>query len=245
MVTKALQLKPEPPSKHRPDVSPDLDRLVLRGLAQEPTERIRTARELAQELRRLVPPAASSEVAEWVDQIAGPVIVERAQRVAAIEQTLPSDVHATVPPPASEPQGTRKTGADGTVPTMTLGAIVRHFDASRVRYVALVTGALTALAVVLAMRARGAPAANRAGTDGGALASVPAPKLPAAGAGVEQQPLAPPAVPAPTAMPRTADVAADAGAAAAASPPRRAQPAAVRPSHPRADEFEHVMDSRK
>ena len=45
---------PEPPSAHRPEVGPDLDRIVLKALAKNTDERYRSARELTKDLDAFV-----------------------------------------------------------------------------------------------------------------------------------------------------------------------------------------------
>ncbi len=82
MVTKVLSIDVAPPSRHAADVSPELDALVLRGLQKEPSKRFPTAREMARTLQKIVPAAPASDVAEWVESVAGSFIDERARRVA-------------------------------------------------------------------------------------------------------------------------------------------------------------------
>ena len=52
IVNRTLRGEVEPPSRHAPEVPPELDAIVLRCLAREPGERWPTARELAQALAR-------------------------------------------------------------------------------------------------------------------------------------------------------------------------------------------------
>ncbi len=63
----------ERPSKHRSDVSPELDEIVLKALCRNPDERWQTAREMGKALRRvlsqqeeLVGPA---ELADWMSEL--------------------------------------------------------------------------------------------------------------------------------------------------------------------------------
>ncbi|HVH41586.1 MAG TPA: hypothetical protein VM925_04560, partial [Labilithrix sp.] len=73
------------PSTVRPDVPEALDALVLRGLSRDPNRRFETAREMATALERVVPPATSTELGEWVAHVAGDVLRRRASLVAEIE----------------------------------------------------------------------------------------------------------------------------------------------------------------
>lgn len=50
---KHLQRAPEPPSTHREEISHDLDLIILRALAKEPSGRFRSAQEMDRELERI------------------------------------------------------------------------------------------------------------------------------------------------------------------------------------------------
>jgi serine/threonine-protein kinase len=58
----------------------------MRGLARDPSKRFATAREMAQALERVVPPAAPREVGLWVESAAGVSIRERALRIEDMER---------------------------------------------------------------------------------------------------------------------------------------------------------------
>jgi serine/threonine-protein kinase len=64
-----------------------LDAMVLKALAMDPAARFSSAREMAVVLERALPPGTSSEVAEWVEAIAGDVLHTRAAVVSAIESS--------------------------------------------------------------------------------------------------------------------------------------------------------------
>jgi hypothetical protein len=87
-----------PPSTYAPELSPSMDALVARGLSVVPSARFGTAREMATELAQCVPPAAASEVAEWVERTAGDALAKRAEQLARVEQSFSSD--AVAPPSA-------------------------------------------------------------------------------------------------------------------------------------------------
>jgi serine/threonine-protein kinase len=87
VVMKLLSDVVPPPSRRRPGVPPDLDAVVLRGLAREPTERFASAREMAIALERCaVTAAAASSVGGWVEALAATSLAARATRVAEIER---------------------------------------------------------------------------------------------------------------------------------------------------------------
>lgn len=85
----------EPPSSVVPEISAALDAVVMRGLAQDRTERYATAREMAIALQAAVPLAASNDVGEWVEARAEESLRARADRVAAIESASALDVGNT------------------------------------------------------------------------------------------------------------------------------------------------------
>lgn len=51
LFTQITQTAPEPPSKHRPELDPALDRIVLKALAKRPADRYTTGREFAAALQ--------------------------------------------------------------------------------------------------------------------------------------------------------------------------------------------------
>jgi serine/threonine-protein kinase len=61
-----------------------LDRIVLRGLEKDPAKRFATAREMAQALEWAMPPAAPSEVTEWVEHFARDALAERSQMLGTL-----------------------------------------------------------------------------------------------------------------------------------------------------------------
>jgi eukaryotic-like serine/threonine-protein kinase len=105
LLHQALYGTVEPPSIHRRDVSPELDAIVLRGLAREPDQRFATARDMAQALEQAVASAAPRDVGLWVQATAGASLRNRAARVAEIEASshvAPVDQGARDRPGGSE-----------------------------------------------------------------------------------------------------------------------------------------------
>lgn len=92
----------EPPSSFRPELSQDLDRVVMKALAFEPEDRFATTREFAEALESLSKPASSGKLADWVNALAAPALAERARSVAQVENWT----GATVPNLSSNPYPT-------------------------------------------------------------------------------------------------------------------------------------------
>jgi serine/threonine-protein kinase len=108
----------EPPSAHVAGLSPELDAIVLKGLARDPADRFATAREMARALEKCGQIATPSEVAEFVEAIAGELLSERARHVAAIEASelaLDERVFASesaMISPVSDPRAQPITGSN-------------------------------------------------------------------------------------------------------------------------------------
>lgn len=64
---------------------PDLDAVVLRGLARNPLARFATALEMARALEAALAPATVTEVSAWLRKMVGPVLEKRSWGVRAIE----------------------------------------------------------------------------------------------------------------------------------------------------------------
>ncbi|HVH48165.1 MAG TPA: serine/threonine-protein kinase [Labilithrix sp.] len=104
IVSRVAQGGFRPPSAFRSDIGPDLDAIVMRGLEVDPERRYQTAREMALDLEARIGLALPTEIAQWVQRLAGDVLRYRADKVAAMErassQLVPSDSMA---PPMAEP----------------------------------------------------------------------------------------------------------------------------------------------
>ncbi|MFT3774973.1 MAG: serine/threonine-protein kinase [Minicystis sp.] len=73
-----------PPSERAPEVPPEVDAIVMRGLAKAPGDRFATAREMALALDRCGS-ASLGEVAEWLEAVAGNSLANRAAQVSDVE----------------------------------------------------------------------------------------------------------------------------------------------------------------
>jgi serine/threonine-protein kinase len=75
----------DPPSRHVADLPRGLDALVMKGLAPDPAARFATAREMADALMDIVPPAFPSQVGPWVEEVARENLEQRGAILADIE----------------------------------------------------------------------------------------------------------------------------------------------------------------
>lgn len=86
-LAKVLSGPVVPPSTHGDDIGPELDRVVMKGLARDPAARYPTARAMATDLERATPVASIAEVSDWLASVSKRELDERAARIAAIEMT--------------------------------------------------------------------------------------------------------------------------------------------------------------
>ncbi len=82
-----------PPSALVPGLPPEVDALVMRGLAREPADRFATALEMAEAAQRIAY-ATPGQVGTWVRALGGEALDQRAARVASIERTWAADAPA-------------------------------------------------------------------------------------------------------------------------------------------------------
>ena len=75
----------EPPGNLVKGLPPELDRIVMKGLAREPDERYATARDMAAALEEALPAASAAAVGEWVEVVAKGSLDVRRKRIAQIE----------------------------------------------------------------------------------------------------------------------------------------------------------------
>jgi hypothetical protein len=74
------------PSRSVPGVPPVFDDITMCALERDPARRFATARDMARALETSVPLASASQVAVWVENLAGPVLRRREQRLWEIER---------------------------------------------------------------------------------------------------------------------------------------------------------------
>ena len=100
LMGRVMQGAHEPPSQYAPGLPKGLDELVMTNLALDPADRMGTARQMAERLSELLPPALSSNVGAWVEQAVGEALAHRGAILADIESQ--SGV-ASLPPFAASP----------------------------------------------------------------------------------------------------------------------------------------------
>jgi serine/threonine-protein kinase len=75
----------EPPSRYASECTPELDAIVLRGLARDPQDRWPTARAMALALEDCVPPATPPHIGAFAARLAHDKLDKRAQLIGAME----------------------------------------------------------------------------------------------------------------------------------------------------------------
>ena len=100
------------PSTSGPELEP-FDAVVRRATAADPLHRYPTAREMAFDLEKCMPPASPADVGDWVEHLAGGRLDDRARKVAEIESSTSITRQPSVPPPGEasrvQPAGTRRS----------------------------------------------------------------------------------------------------------------------------------------
>ena len=89
-----------PPSAIVPQLSRQLDAIVLKGLEKDPAKRFESALDMALAIERCMHIATTHEIGEWVTRTATGVLAERAQKIAEIESRSSEEPAAPVPMPA-------------------------------------------------------------------------------------------------------------------------------------------------
>jgi serine/threonine-protein kinase len=114
MLEKLLGGRVEPPSTHRPEVTPALDAIVLKGLSRDPDQRFASAREMAVAIEQAGPPAMASEVADWVESLVGERLAKRAAVLEDLERTS-ARMRLDARQVLAELDATAQGAADGTI----------------------------------------------------------------------------------------------------------------------------------
>jgi eukaryotic-like serine/threonine-protein kinase len=224
VLAKVVAGTTEPPSRYNPAIPRQLDALVMRALARDPRFRFGAARDLAEELAQVVPPALPSYVGAWCIDAAGPSLAELGAALAEIESQsgrLPAAG-------ASSGQGGSDMPGMGSQAS-NLAVAKSAVDAGiRLRSTAVILGAMVCGGALFALGS--AVATSNAGRSSPAMevtASPPIAAPPPAPSAAAHAPL-PPATPWPVASTPVASAAPTAPAAAASAP--EPMPASVPPA---------------
>jgi serine/threonine-protein kinase len=98
---KHLNELPKPPSKIRPEIPEDLDRVVLRALAKAPEDRYQTAEEFAEDLHRV---EAGLPIAPETSEAATALLAAPGATIGGTTQVLPGDATQIAPPRPDAPR---------------------------------------------------------------------------------------------------------------------------------------------
>jgi serine/threonine-protein kinase len=96
VIHRVLNEPVEPPSRSNDAVPAALDQVVLRALSREREERFATARDMATAIENALRVASQSEVADWLQQVAGSSLAQRAAQLRTMIETGPVPVTTRV-----------------------------------------------------------------------------------------------------------------------------------------------------
>jgi len=87
VLNQVLNAKVVPPTQVAPELDPAWDEIVGKGLEREEAKRWQTAREMAVAIETRLQLARATQVAEWVESLAGDSLAKRAADVTSIESS--------------------------------------------------------------------------------------------------------------------------------------------------------------
>ena len=87
LIYKLLEAPIQPPSHFRRDVPPELDAVILKGLARDREERFPSARALLLALEKAAPVVSQRAVAEWVQALTAEVLEPRSELLRSISRS--------------------------------------------------------------------------------------------------------------------------------------------------------------
>lgn len=137
----------DPPGRHRREVSRVLDEIVMRGLRRDPAARFETAREMALALEHGVGVASQSELADWLHDLAGGRLAERARLIAELHEHASQSTLAPRPAELAASRRARVAARWARLPVPSRS------------YLGLTAAALLLVALVLWVRSHALPTA--------------------------------------------------------------------------------------
>jgi serine/threonine-protein kinase len=218
LLSRVLGHRIDPPSRLVPGLTPGLDRIVMRGLAFDPSDRFPTALDMAVALEQEMPPRSPREVGQWLESLLGEGLRARTARIAEIESGALTDI-ATHVEDVDKGQPTKTSNApsprDIDVREKRGSRSSRPMRAAAFVLAGCVAAGLGAYLVIHAKaRVPTPPARDPAATTTTAETGQPPP-----GGSLASLPVVPPAIVVPTSPPRASSAP---GAAATPPPPLRA-----------------------
>ncbi|MEY4550903.1 MAG: hypothetical protein RL685_7098, partial [Pseudomonadota bacterium] len=86
VLRKILRDEVPRPSEFVPELTPDMDEVVLRALCKDPERRYQTAEDLALDIENVIGLADPSDVTAWIYSVAGEVLTKRERLLEEIER---------------------------------------------------------------------------------------------------------------------------------------------------------------
>lgn len=103
LVHRVLQGTTDPPSRHRPEIKPDLDAVVMKALSRDPAGRYPTARHFAGAIELVTNVASTTEVSTFLQSAAKKTLEARARRVTKMMSGPPTSSSSLEAAPSSTP----------------------------------------------------------------------------------------------------------------------------------------------
>jgi eukaryotic-like serine/threonine-protein kinase len=149
-IAKVLTGEVARPSTIAPEVPPELDEVVMRGLNRDPDARFETARDMARALEAVSTMATPSAIGEWVEATAGNALSVRSRIVSEIEQIedFPIAEYSSRPPrilASAEEPTVAELRTDGAAESVPGPESAPDFHPNRRRRIVIVTALLAFL----------------------------------------------------------------------------------------------------
>jgi serine/threonine-protein kinase len=86
VLRKILRDEVPRPSEFVPELTPDMDAVVLRALCKDPERRYQTAEDLAVDIENVIGLASANDVSAWIYSVAGEILTKRERLLQEIER---------------------------------------------------------------------------------------------------------------------------------------------------------------